>query len=157
MLGSAGMRRCLLSCLASMVLTCNLTGCQTSCGPSDQASVRWTEGKVVTRGAERLYRSTPLDGTWLHFPSHRSFRLEHGLRTKDIVIQSYLSYSSNPVPKGSVSPAGFAQAGGEVVVISEVTADAVVLENDTCENDFYLFVNISAPAANLGAGGASGR
>jgi len=121
------------------------SGCDTSCDAGESAPIPWAEGRTtVTESGSRIYESTPLDGTWLHFPSGRRFSFAHGLGTEYLDVESYLSFRPRPFAEPNEDPGSMVAASGNLVVISESSAEVVTVRNDTCENDYYLFVRIVA-------------
>jgi hypothetical protein len=119
-----------------------LNGCQTSCGHRGNA-VLWSDGIVSERNGARIYETTAVRDTWLHFPSYRRFRLPHGFGTKDVSIETYISLAEDAPAADSDEPTKFAVASSGDVLVSIEDDNHVVVENETCENDFYLFVRIT--------------
>jgi len=120
-----------------------LQGCQTSCGKSEDP-VLWADGVTTTNSGVETYLTTPIDGKWLHFPSYRSFRLPHHFGTTDIALEAWVSFDEHPVTSNaSDPPTEFAIAGGNVVVVTELTKDELIVKNSTCENGYYLLARIT--------------
>ncbi len=120
-------------------------GCDTSCDAGESDPIPWAEGRIsVTEAGTLIYESTPLDGTWLHFPSGRRFSFPHQLGTEHLQVETYLSFRPRPFAEPDDDPGSMVAASGNLVVISESSAETVTVRNDTCENDYYLWVRIAA-------------
>jgi hypothetical protein len=129
--------------LALAILCPTIAGCETSCGER-RDPVLWADGIVFEQDGKETYLTTPVDGKWLHFPSYRQFRLRHGFDTKNIDISAWVSMDERPVSKGETEPPKeFAVASGNVIVVTELTENDVVVENGTCENDYYILVKLA--------------
>jgi hypothetical protein len=136
------LKRSLFAVLA--MLSLGLYGCQTSCA-DDSEPVAWADGITsVDKNGHRVYQTTAVDDAWLHFPSHRAFRLHHGFGTKNIGVDAWVSFEEKPVGRGtSEPPADFAIVSGNVLTVTDVTDNEIVVENSTCENDYYMLVRIT--------------
>jgi hypothetical protein len=129
----------LLRFAALFLSSLGLCGCQASCGESTEP-VLWTDGIITPSG---VYLSTAIDDKWLHFPSHRSFRLRHNFGTKNVHFDAYVSFEEQPLNHGeSQIPSDFAVASGNILVETETNENDIVVKNDTCENDYYMLVQI---------------
>ncbi|MBN1610384.1 MAG: hypothetical protein JW940_27395 [Polyangiaceae bacterium] len=139
---------------SGVVILCLLAllGCNTSCGQDDQEPILYSDGITETTASGRVFMTSPWDGTWLHFPSHRRFLLEHRLGTRSYAPHAYLSFAEHP---GAKDGGKFSEAAGNEVVFESLDEDALQVKNDTC-SDFYLLVRIEADApSGAEAGGAS--
>jgi hypothetical protein len=137
---------------ALLVCALALPGCNTRCAEDDQEPILYSDGLTETSPSGRVFMTSPWDGTWLHFPSHRRFLLEHRLGTRSYTPHAYLSYVSDPGAKDSGK---FSEAAGNEVVFESLDEDAVEVKNDTC-SDLYLLVRIETDAASgAEAGGGS--
>jgi len=138
-------RRVGIACAAfSFWLT---SACQTSCGVnSNQAAVKYVDGKTHLEGPLRIYESTPVHGEWLYFPGNRRFLLEHNLHTTNYNTFMYVAFSSHPLPgDAAVDTAGNAAvASGDVAIVEQVNEDSIQLRNDTCSEQ-YLYVKLTVP------------
>jgi hypothetical protein len=146
-----GRGRALVAIGALVVCLSALVACDTSCGQDDQEPIAYSDGFTETTPSGRVYMTSAWDGTWLHFPSHRRFLLEHGLGTDSYAPHAYLSFTANP-QEGDSSK--FSEAAGNEVVFEALDEDSVQVKNDTC-SDFYLLVRIeadTAPGAEAGGG-----
>lgn len=131
-----------LSLALSLTLpTALLSGCGTSCGDK-RAALLWADGITRQVGETRIYETTPIDGTWLHFPSYRKFELPHGFGTKDVAVDLYVSLA-DPEPAKHAEATNFETSSSGEVLVSIPDADTLIVENTTCENDYYLFVRIA--------------
>jgi hypothetical protein len=135
-----------------------LNGCETSCADKGQAPILYSDGIVEESEAGRVYMTTPYDGTWLHFPSQRRFRLQHGLGTTSLMPSAYVSFYPNPVPPDGGG--GLSEAAGNEVIYEAVTEQYVQVRNDTC-SEFFLLVRLetaqpSSGDEGEGAAGADG-
>jgi hypothetical protein len=128
--------------LVVLLLGTSLTplGCETSCGDGDSDPVLWVDGSSTTADGTLTYESTPMNGTWLHFPSGRRFRLVHDLGTANLSIQAYLSFRPQPLGSDPSERGSFVMVSGNVALVSNVTEESLMVENNSCENDYYLFV-----------------
>jgi hypothetical protein len=152
---AALMHKALISLLATMSPVL-LLGCDTSCGKRGEPLL-WADGITTTSNGLRSYETTPIDSTWLHFPSYRQFRLPHGLGTRDLAIVAYLSLAvDKPVPADG-SAQRFALSTSAEVLATIEDENTVIVENSTCENDYYLFVNITEKAPASADAGALGK
>lgn len=120
-----------------------LYGCQTSCG-DHRDPLLWADGiHSVTKSGNPMYQTTAVDDAWLHFPSYRAFRLPHHLGTTNVGIEAYVSFDEKPVGKGTSDPPNdFAVVSGNLLTVTNLTDQEAVVENSTCENDYYMLVRI---------------
>lgn len=133
------MRR--LGFLLMVVLALPGFGCGTSCGDKKEPLL-WADGVTRQVGTTRIYETTPINGTWLHFPSYRKFLLPHGFGTKDVGIDVYVSLG-DPAPADDAVGTTFETSSSGEALASIPDEDTVVVENTTCENDYYLFAVIT--------------
>jgi hypothetical protein len=147
-----GAKRALVAAGAFFVCVLALLGCNTSCGEDDQRPIVYSDGLTETNRSGRVYMTSPWEGTWLHFPSHRRFLLQHRLGTRSYAPHAYLSFVAHP---GASDSDKFSEAAGNEAVFEALEEDAVQVKNDTC-SDFYLLVRIEADApSGAEAGGGS--
>ncbi len=140
------MHKALISLLAAVSFAL-LVGCDTSCGKRGEPLL-WADGITTTNGL-RKYETTPIDSTWLHFPSYRRFRLPHGLGTRDTDIVAYLSLAvDKPVPADGGEAQKIALSTSAEVLVAIEDENTVIVENSTCENDYYVFVRVTETAAS---------
>ncbi len=112
------------------------TSCAQDCETTNSDSVTYAGGNVDASGT--VYETGAWDEPWLHFPPGRRFALEHGLGRKPYVINTYLSFSEDPLStKNNAS-----ESAGNQAVIEAVTDLTVQVRNDSCA-DFYLRVTAS--------------
>lgn len=142
--------RIALMALALVALLAGV-GCETSCGDSDQRAISYADGQVTSYGERGVYQTSPLDGTWLHFPSQRRFVLEHGLGTTDVAVAASLAFNEHPFDRGT----GFSAAAGDEVVVEEIGEDSIQVRNDTCA-EFFLHVRVEALSPLGGGSGMPG-
>jgi len=136
--------RSLLPSVVCLVAALSSLSCQATCGRSDEAPVLWADGVVEQQGTQQVYVTTPIDHPWLEFPSHRRFLLRHDMGTRDLAVEAYLSYEEQPVPTGDLDPHAFAQAAGNTVLIESVDGNSTTVENDTCEDGYYLWLRLTS-------------
>jgi len=103
----------------------------------------WADGIVSETQGGRVYETTPLNGTWLHFPSYRQFELPHGFGTKDVSIEAYVSLTVAQPAASGVEAQKFVLASSGEVYRTIADENTVIVENGTCENEYYLFVRIT--------------
>jgi hypothetical protein len=120
----------------------SLPGCDTSCGKRGEPLL-WADGHTfASPNGLRTYETTPIDASWLHFPSYRRFRLPHGLGTKDVSIEPYVSLAvDRPAADGDATRIAVSTAAEVLATIED--ENTVIVENTTCENAYYLFVRIN--------------
>ncbi len=120
-----------------------LTGC--GCGKESGRTVLYTDGVVI----DGEYRSSPVEGPWLHFPGGRRYQLAHHLGTEPTRYEAYLAFEER-------NPSEFTIGSGNSARFRAVDDQYLVIENDTCAG-FYLRVVASAPAPSAaGTAGAKG-
>lgn len=127
--------------LLTVVLALSSFGCGTSCGEK-QEPLLWADGVTRQSGGTRIYETTPINGTWLHFPSYRKFSLPHAFGTKDVAIDLYVSLADPEPAKNAIGTKFETSSSGEALVTIP-DENTVVVENTTCENDYYLFARIT--------------
>ncbi len=113
-------------------------GCAQDCETTSSASVVYKGGNVDPSGT--VYETSAWDEPWLHFPAGRRFVLEHELGQKPYVLNTYLSFSENPLTSSNNA----SESAGNQAVIEAVTDTFVRIRNDSCA-DFYLRVTAAAP------------
>jgi hypothetical protein len=129
---------------ASIVALLSL-GCAQDCETTSSASVAYKGGTVDATGT--VYETGAWDAPWLHFPPGRRFVLEHDLGTQPYVVNTYLSFSENPLTSSNNA----SESAGNQAVIEAVTDTFVRIRNDSCA-DFYLRLTAAAtPHADAGA------
>jgi hypothetical protein len=135
-------------CAAVAFLGLGLYGCQTSCGDKDSTPVLWADGIVTGTEGNRVYQTTERRGTWLHFPSYRAFRFPHNFGTDNYEVTAYVSLDddSPAVSDADGTTEQLAIASGNIVVLNEWTENELVVENGTCENEYYLYLRIEEAA-----------
>jgi hypothetical protein len=128
--------------LSATLSLATLFGCDTSCGKHVEPLL-WADGVSSTAPSGlRTYATTPIDGTWLHFPSYRRFRLPHGFGNRDVSIQPYISLAVDRPAAVDGGSTNFAIASSGEVLATIEDENNVIVENSTCENTYYLFVSI---------------
>src|SRR5512147_393338 len=138
--------------LVATVALLSQSGCQTSCGKHADPLL-WADGTTRNSNGLRVYETTPLDGVWLSFPSYRDFRLPHGFGTKDVAIEAYLSLGEARPVQTVGDSSKFAIATAAEVLATIPDENSVILENSTCENQYYLFARITErPSSSSNAG-----
>lgn len=127
--------------------------CSTCLRENVQDGVLYAEGRTVSGS----YESTPADGTWLHYPAGRRYRLKHalGVAGRCVDVLAYLSFSATPLPAGKQGDTTLGT--GSTVVVEQIGDDSITIHNDSC-SDFYLRVVASARpnCDETGAAGAAG-
>jgi hypothetical protein len=94
-----------------------------------------------------FYQTSDWTGPLLYFPADRRFDIVHGLGSKDLSIDVYLSFREEGNPDSGISAA---PSAGDQAVIEQVTEEIVRVHNDTCA-EFYLRVTARAPNAGAAA------
>lgn len=138
--------------LSAVLIFASQLGCSTSCGKHEEPLL-WADGITSGSDGQRTYRTTPMEGTWLHFPSYRRFRLPHHLGTRDPSIEAYVSLAVDRPVQPDAGGTNFAVSTAAEVLVTIEDENTVVVENTTCENSYYLFVRISEkPGSSVDAG-----
>jgi hypothetical protein len=127
--------------LVATIIGWTQVGCGTSCA-SREDPLLWSDGSTTEQGGVRYYETTPITATWLHFPSHRQFKLPHGLGTTDIAVDAYVSLAVDKPVSNDGDRQKFATGTSAEVLVTIADANTLVVENTTCENDYYLFVRV---------------
>ena len=135
--------------LATAALLLSGTFAAASCAPpcetSDTDPVRVTEGTVDPSGSS--YESAPWNGPYLHFPGGRRYRLEHHLGRTPVLVQTYLSFSEEPMSGGNA-----AESAGNQAVIEAVDDEIILVHNDTCAEFWLRVVALAGPPSSSDAG-----
>ena len=132
----------------------------TVCNPGGQEAQRYTAGRVLDDG--NAYETTGVYDEMLFFPSGRRYDIVHGLGRSPTTVNSYVSFASQLRPAKSESESlslnTIAESAGNQVVIERWDDEVVRIRNDTCVQDFYVRIVLTAndDATLLGAGGMSG-
>jgi hypothetical protein len=129
--------------LAALLLA--LTGCNQldNCPDAlDPITVQPAPAKDEYPGSTDLealvYESKPWEGPLDAFPASTTMRFVHDLGVRPTVVVSYVSYTptgTNDGDGGDVTE----NAGNQGRILC-VDAHEIVIENDTCEEDFYIRV-----------------
>jgi hypothetical protein len=138
-------------------------GCQ-QCDTTGQDPILFTEG--ITDPTRTTYETTPINGTWLHFPPGRIFDLRHNLRGPVLAPLSYVSFKARLTPDEDEddtsmdNPNNFSESAGNQVVFEEPDEDkehTIRVRNDTCSEFYIRIVATTAPGAGqMSLGGAAG-
>ena len=135
------------------------TAC-TVCNPGGQEPQRFTAGRLSADGT--TYETAGVYEPMLAFPSGRRYDIVHGLGQVPATVNSYVSFSPQLDPEsedeGSLSLNNIAESAGNQVVIERWDDEIVRIRNDTCIQEFYVRLVLTAPAgsANQNMGGMSG-
>jgi hypothetical protein len=121
-------------------------GCGTSCGKREDPLL-WSDGTITERSGVRVYETTPTTATWLHFPSYRRFKLPHGFGTMAPSVDTWVSLAVDRPVSNDGDPQKFATNTAAEVLVTIPDENTLVVENATCENDYYLYVRITDKAA----------
>lgn len=109
-----------------------------ACQRSGQEPQIYEEGR--TTSDETFYETSGFDGTFLFFPSGRTYKLPHGLRSTPTDVGIYLAFVPNPREAGSLIAPSAGNQGG----IQAVDDRFVTVRNDSCAE---FFVRVTATAA----------
>lgn len=91
----------------------------------------------------------------LHFPSGRTYDLEHHLGVCPSAILPYISFVPRPITGEAPSRVdNIALAAGNEALIEWCDDEIIRLRNDTCAEFFLRVVAIAAVGGDGGAGGA---
>lgn len=124
-------------CLATLLLM--LAGCDNLDNCPDGGDPRTASPKFSTPDPEGgSYESTPWEGPFEPFPPNTDVHFEHGLGVQPFLVKTYLSFSSNGTNGAGGGDA--TENAGNQARIQCVDAERIVIENDTCEEDFYIRV-----------------
>jgi hypothetical protein len=131
--------RLLLPLLLALVACDKLDNCPDSLDPIMVPPREATAEDPGSTDLETLtYESAPWSGPLQPFPPDTKMRFEHGLKVAPTFVQTFLSFSStgtNDGEGGDVTE----NAGNQGRILC-VDAHEIVIENDTCEEDFYIRV-----------------
>ncbi len=147
-----------LQLLSLSVLTFS-TAC-TVCNPGGQEPQRFTAGNVSADGTS--YETGGVYEPMLAFPSGRRYDIVHGLGKVPSTVNSYVSFSPQLDPEsedeGSLSLNNISESAGNQVVIERWDDEIVRIRNDTCIQEFYVRLVLTASESDGGGnmGGMSG-
>ncbi|MEZ4222954.1 MAG: hypothetical protein R3B13_18570 [Polyangiaceae bacterium] len=128
--------------LSLVLLALGGVGCAQDCKTTSSASVVYNGGHVDSTAS--VYETNAWDEPWLHFPPGRRFVFEHGLGVEPYVVNTYLSFSENPLTSSNNA----SESAGNQAVIEAVTDEFVRIRNDSCA-DFYLRVTAARAPGDL--------
>ena len=111
-------------------------GCETSCDLGEGEPVRFAGGEVLGNA----YQTSDVDGPFLYFPPDRRLDIVHGLGSRDLDVQVYVSFEERGDDDGRLQAA---PAAGNQAVIEHVDDERVRVHNDTCAE---LYVRVTATA-----------
>jgi hypothetical protein len=133
------------ACVAVVLSALGASACSPPCESADaDKTVEYTEGQ---RDANKtVYQTSSWEGPYLHFPSGRRFRIEHGLGKTPFAYKTYLAFAERPIPGGNV-----AESAGNQAVVEKVDDQVIVVRNDTCA-EFWLRVVVWAGQPLLDGG-----
>jgi hypothetical protein len=98
--------------------------------------------KLITTGitdSDRgTYESCPWGGKLDHFPAKSKLWFEHGLGVTPLNVMPYLAFRD--VGTGDGDHGSVAPSAGNQSLIDCVDSHYIVLDNDTCEPNFYVRV-----------------
>jgi hypothetical protein len=117
---------------------CDSTTCdvaQESNPPSD-----FTGGNLVdSADGFRFYETSAPDGQHLNYSAGSQYRIYHGLNGRPLLVQPWVSFSSNGTAGGNEAP-----PAGNMAEILEVTDKYILIRNDSC-GDYWLRVVAAHP------------
>jgi hypothetical protein len=126
--------RALLAALLLLLSGCDqLDNCPDSLDP-----ITADPEKGHTDSETLSYESAPWDGHFQRFPPNTDVHFEHGLAVQPFLVKTYLSFKSegtNGAGNGDAT-----ENAGNQARIQCVDAERIVVENDTCEEDFFIRV-----------------
>jgi len=130
---------------AAALVSLLLPACETSCDIGSGEPIRFAGGELIGG----FYQTSAWQGPLLYFPGDRRFDIAHGLGTRDIDVNVYLSFEERGTAEGKVKAA---PAAGNQAVIEHVDEERVRVHNDSCA-EFYLRLTAEArsPVADAGA------
>ncbi len=131
--------------LAAALVALLELGCETSCDLGEGKPVRFAGGELLNLS----YQTSDVDGPFLYFPPDRRLDIVHGLGTRDLDVQVYLSFEERG---GDDRRLRAAPAAGNQAVVEHVDEERVRVHNDTCA-EFYLRLTATArsPIADAAA------
>jgi hypothetical protein len=119
------------------------------CSVSGRTPIVFTDG--VVNESRTIYQSTSVDGELLHFPEGRTYDFVHGLGSRPIGFDVYLSFRERLDPDGDPSdetePNNLSLAAGNQAVIEEWNDEIIRVRNDTCAEVYIRFVAYADPDA----------
>jgi hypothetical protein len=135
-------KACLLALLSLLAACDKLDNCPDALDPIT-VSPETTENYQGSTDLETLsYESAPWDGPLQAFPPDTLMRFVHdlGVRPKD--VWTYVSFTRHGT-KGGEGGDVTENAGNQGRILC-VDAHEIIIENDTCEEDFYIRVSALA-------------
>jgi hypothetical protein len=133
--------------LAALFLA--LTGCdQLDNCPDGKDPIPADPKKGYTNLEAFTYESAPWDRDFQPFPPNTDVHFEHGLGVQPFLVKTYLSFKSEGTNGAGGGDA--TENAGNQARIQCVDAERIVIENDTCEEDFFIrVVAIALPSGSM--------
>jgi hypothetical protein len=131
-------KACLLALLSLLSACDELDNCPDPGEPITVSAETTKEYRGSTDLETLTYESAPWDGPLQHFPPETKLRFVHDLGFRPQYVFSWISFTEHGTHGGE---------GGDVTEntgnqgrIQCVDAHEIIIENDTCEEDFYIRV-----------------
>lgn len=126
----------LLALLASLSACDELDNCPDA-GDPITVSAETTKGYRGSTDLETLtYESAPWEGPLQHFPPDTKMRFVHDLGFKPQYVFSWIAFEAT----GTTAGGDVTENTGNQGRILCVDAHEIIIENDTCEEDFHIRV-----------------
>ena len=134
------------ACLLSF---CFASACQTSCAPSNQATITYADG---IKRDPYTYESTAYSGSeWLHYPSQRRYVFPHKLDTPNYDVSAYVAFNAYPVASDGLGSSDISIPSGDILVIEQKTDNDLGVRNNTC-SELYLYIKATVPPSDTDGG-----
>lgn len=132
--------------LFASAVVVGLFSCESECNRgADGDAVQYRQGTT----ADSFYETSPFSGPLLDFPTGAKWEIFHDLGAIPWGLDAFVAFSECPTtePCGNMEgdDTGLTLAAGNAVTFHSVTAESVIVRNDTCA-DFFLRVQLSVPA-----------
>jgi len=132
-------KACLLTLLLALVGCDQLDNCPDA---QDAITVEPRPATDTWAGSTDLesltYESAPWDGGFTPFPPNTNVHFVHGLGVEPFLIKTYLSFGDEGTNGAGGGDA--TENAGNQARVQCVDDREIVIENDTCEEDFFIRV-----------------
>lgn len=146
--------------LVALFFTGGATG-TLACSPCKvrgQTPTEYTDG--IVNASETIYQSSAVDAEMLHFPQGRTYDLYHGLKSRPVTVDVFLSFRESLDPDGDpedkTEPNNLSPSAGNSAVIEVWDEEIIRIRNDTCAEFYLRVVALADPDAETETPGEAG-